>query len=376
MWIEIVGGPKPLWLNEDDCLDKDGDSCSNIMRFPPDTELAQPPTWFKAPEGSQLRHSINWMTHMECRSMRSPMGEILAFYRDVVTRAGLTVSDTLKSTGSMGCTAHLGRRGPGFYAVSDDYSFGIEILEHAGVSFWTIQHRAKVPQPEQPIALPKLPAYRNDVETLRIPMEDEPGAYRIEHSDYKLNFVSMTQERIELVHKASGEEHWASSHALLDAKPAIPNRERPKSLRINWPSLPEWVQFDLDPSSQGSISPYQDEDGTEIWGADTSTLFDGCWRCLFHFCLDWLDNQGFDGTGVERPEHSYYLTILQGGASLNLKFRHERGDSGSLTCLNTLGHMNLRISYEPVRGTTKPPEAIRDSSLLQTAVLRHSFKHY
>jgi hypothetical protein len=162
---------------------------------------------------------------------------------------------------------------------------------------------------------------------------------------------------------------------LLEAKPVLPKRERPKELRINWSSLPEWAQFDLDPSSQGNVSLHQDEDGTEIWSAGTSTLFDGCWRCLFQFCLDWLDSHKFDGSGVERPERSYYVTILQGGASLGLKFQDECGGSGSLTSLNTLGHMNLRISYEAARGTTKPPETIRNSSLLQTAILRHSFKH-
>jgi len=374
MWIEIVGAPKLLWLKEEDCFYRDGQPCVKETLLRRDPEFAAPPEWLMAPAGSQLRHSIHLMGLMECRSMQAKTEEVLAFYRDRVTDAGLTVSDSLQVIGPSGYTAHLSRRGPGFYAVSDTYHLGIEILEHKSMSFWTIQHHAKHPRPE-PDPSRRFPAYKRNAKTRKVATDSEPGVYALKFDDYKLQFISMTPERIELIHEASGEQYFAATQALLDARPIVQKQEHPSRLRTAWTSLPEWVQFDLDPSSQGEIYSNRNENGIEIWSATTSTFFDGCWRCLFKFCLEWLDNQGFDRTGITRPEHSYYVTILQGGASLNLHVQHESGDTVDLTSLNTLGHMSLDIRYKPKPGTAILPGTIGKSSRQQAALLRHSFKH-
>jgi hypothetical protein len=375
MWIEIIGGPKPLWLKEDDCFDKDGNSCSGTVDADWNPKPTPTPEWLTAPENSHIRRSIDFGSRMESRSMQATMDEVLGFYEDRVTRAGLTVTPTLKVAGPSGSTAHFPRAGSGFYAVSDDYHFGIDIWKHAGTSFWTIQHHAKSPRITQFKEPPKLPAYREDLELRRIPHKTKPGAYYLESGDYKLQFVGATTDRVDLTHEDSGEKYWAHKSALFDAKPLIPRRDPPKEELISWSSLPEWVQFDLDPESKGSMYVNLDEEGREVWRASTTVRFDGCWRCLFEFCLDFLDSHGFDPTGIEHPDHSYFVTILQGGASLALHAQHENGDGIGLTSLNTLGHMTLHINYEPVRGAYKPNAISGEDARHHSAKLRRSFKH-
>jgi hypothetical protein len=375
MWIEIIGGPKPLWLKEDDCFDKDGNSCSDTVYADWNPQPTPTPEWLTAPEGSHIRRSVVFGSHMECRSMQATMDEVLGFYEDRVTRAGLTVSPTLQVTSQRGYTAHYPRKGPGFYAESENYHFGIDTWEHAGTAFWTIQHHHKSPRITRFKELPKLRAYRNDVESRRIPHKTKPGAYYLEPGDYKLQFVNVTTARVELTHEGSGDKYWAPTSALFDAKPPIPRRDPPKEESIAWSSLPEWVQFDLDPESDGTVRVNLDEEEREVWRASTTVRFDGCWRCLFEFCLDFLDSHGFDRTGIEHPERSYFVIILQGGACLELHAQHENGDRIGLTSLNTLGHMTLHINYEPVQGTRKPDPILGNHSGHHSAKLRRSFKH-
>jgi hypothetical protein len=41
--------------------------------------------------------------------------------------------------------------------------------------------------------------------------------------------------------------------------------------------------------------------------------FEGSAHDKLEACLNYLDQHGFDGTGIEQPNRSYFLTSFEGG---------------------------------------------------------------
>jgi len=377
MWIEIIGGPKPLWLKEADCFDKDGNSCSTSRKLPPWSPQPIPlPDWFAAPEGSNLRDSFDWgfpgMSREEARSMRGTADQVVKFYENCVRAGGLTIKDSIVVE-SDGRTAHYPRKlGPGFDAESADYHFGIDLWEHSDTTFWTIQHHAKIPL----FPRPKPPAYRSDKVGRWVPDEQIPKALRYESEDYKLSYIEISVGRITLRHEASGEQYSAATSSLLETRPPRPeHKPPPKSERIRWSNLPLWAQFELKPDSVGHLFDEADSNHRPRWGASTGFTFRGCTRCMFQHCLDTLNGLGFDPVGRSRPDHTYFIKILQGGAYLDLCARSESGDEVRINVLNTLGHISHSIRYTARPGTPKPPTLQNDDLESRESRLRRSFIH-
>jgi hypothetical protein len=257
--------------------------------------------------------------------MAASIDHILNFYEDCARAGGLTTMPSLQMKAQVG-VAHLPRFGPGFYADGENYHFGIDAYEHNGITFWTIQHYAKVSTAPRP---PRAP--------------------------FKLRLVSVDDYLAILLDESSGDKYSAPIDALLDSRPVSPEQPRPEENTIAWASLPEWVQFAVKPDSRGKLRGSLSGDHQSDWSANRRGWFKGSPQVMFASCLLWLDERGFDGTGEQKPDRSYYVSILQGGASLNLHARSDTGDRADLTVLNTHGHMSINLNYTPERGAPIPP---------------------
>lgn len=167
-----------------------------------------------------------------------------------------------------------------------------------------------------------------------------------------------------LIDDDSGRRYSTRLSALIDSRPEPANVPRaPRQiLQMLWNSLPGWVQFGASPTAIGELRGYLDTDIETKWWANIRWHFRGDPEAMFISALQWLDDSGFDRTGEQNPDRSYFVSILEGGASLNLHARSERGDKAILTVLDTLGHMSVNINYEPPSGTA-PPTAIRTSEM-------------
>src|SRR5258708_29897720 len=105
MWIEVRGGPGPLWVKHDECHLPSGD-----LAFVNEARQTAPlPDWFEAPADSKLRgcsdmRSFGWPL-IEHRSMQGNAHEVLAFYDGVIGRGGFARSDWLPMGGWPGFRA-------------------------------------------------------------------------------------------------------------------------------------------------------------------------------------------------------------------------------------------------------------------------------
>jgi hypothetical protein len=287
MDIEVRGGPKPLWVRIFGCYLPDGEMAISYHEYPEPPQ----PSWLRVPESCQLREPAGYSKNperpiIESRSMRGDAESILAFYQDCADRGGMVrivnpvVDHALKMT-------QLSRIEPGFYAENSEYFFSLEIFQHKEIVFWTVVHGQKL-----------------------------PSSFRSKKEPKYLLYGGEENGRITLRNPDSGDEYWAPAEAMTDSKPkfilgAKRERERDKELPILWSLLPSWMQFELPTETMGTATPIP---ARNHWAAGISCMkFEGSAHDKLEACLNYLDQHGFDGTGIEQPNRSYFLTSFEGG---------------------------------------------------------------
>lgn len=237
------------------------------------------PEWFRAPEGSLLRGSIEqWggTPWVEDRSMQGSARDVLAHYVDCCRRGGLTMRGE----------PEVGRAAAGFVAGNDEYHFSIDVLADNGLCFWTIQLGIRNAPQAAPVA---------------VEAEDPTAAPIV----------------------------WPT----------------PRTERIEWARLPEWVQFGIPRGTEGELYVDVEGDGRVCRAWVMFEVPGTSPRALLESCLRRLDEYGFDASGAQRPEHSYYLSALQLGHSVTVQVVSEAGERAMVCVLNTLGHVSLNVNY-------------------------------
>jgi hypothetical protein len=313
MWIEVRGGPGALWVQSDECRLPNGE-----LAFVNETWPAPPlPDWFGAPADSALRESsdmrgMGWPL-IEHRSMKANAGQVLTFYKASAERGGLARTEKWPA----------GRAGPGYSAENGEYAFNLDVYEHRDLAFWTIQL-----------------SYKN--------------RKRHQFASPPLLFVGRDDERVTLRHERIGQEYWAPVATARDSEPPTAEREMLREEPLTWSLLPTWVQFGIDNGTEGNAVRNRGQNGAEEWSASIHQRFEGDPQVMFEACLNSLDAHGFDAGGTERPDHTYFISILQGGHSQNAHIRSKEGDRAIVTALNTLGHLMLFIRYSPAQGQSYP----------------------
>jgi hypothetical protein len=317
MDIEVRGGSKLSWVSEFVCYLPDGKMAFSYYKYPEPPQ----PSWLRVPEGSQLREPAGSSKDperpiIESRSMRGDAKNILAFYQDCVDCSGLerienpVVDHALKMT-------QLSRVEPGFYAENSEYYFSLETFQHKEMVFWTVKHGQKLP-----------PSFRS---------KREPKY---------LIFVGEENGRITLRNPDSGDECWAPVGAFCDSEPIYVRqvkRERQKEEPVLWSLLPNWMQFDLEPETWGTAVLIPTAGN---WAAGISCMkFEGSAHDKLEACLTYLDQHNFDGSGIERPNRSYFLTCMTGGRHMNVRIKTEMGESGGVTVVSTLDSPSLYLHY-------------------------------
>jgi len=325
MDIEVRGGSKPLWVSEFGCYLPNGEMAFSYYEYPKLPE----PSWLRVPEGSQLRESASSSKNperpiTENRSMCGDAESILAFYRGCTDCGSLerienpVVDHALKMT-------QLSRVEPGFYAENSEYYFNLETFQHKEMVFWTVKHGQKLP-----------PSFRS---------KREPKY---------LIFVGEENGRITLRNPDSGDECWAPVSAFCDSEPIyfkLAKRERQKEEPILWSLLPAWIQFDLEPETWGSavLIPTSGHLAAGI----SCMKFEESAHDKLEACLNYLDRHNFDGSGIERPDHSYFLSCMTGGRHMRVRFKTESDESGGITVVDTLDSPSLYLNYS-APGTELP----------------------
>lgn len=327
MNIEVRGGSKPLWVCEFDCYLPDGEMAFSYQDYPEPPQ----PSWLRVPEGSQLRDPAGSSKNpeipiFESRSMRGHAESILAFYQECTDCGGLNrIENTV--VGRAQKKFHISRIEPGFYAENSEFFFILDIFQHKETVFWTVEHGQWLPASFHSKWIPKY-----------------------------LIYVGEKKGRITLRDPASGVEYWAPAKAMADSKPkfvsgANREREREKEIPILWSLLPSWMQFDLPPETMGTATPVPI---LNRWAAGISCMkFEGSAHDKLKACLNYLDQNGFDGTGIEQPERRYFLMCMTGGRHMNVRIQAETGERGSVTVVHTLDSPLLYLHYS-VPGTDIP----------------------
>jgi hypothetical protein len=319
MYIEVRGGSKPLWVYEFGCFLPDGEMAFSYHKHP---ELPQP-GWLRVPEGSQLREPAGSTKNperpiFESRSMRGNAESILAFYQDCTDCGGL---DCIENTDVDRARKkiQISRVEPGFYAESSEYFFVLDIFQHKEIVFWTVEYGRKLPH-----------------------------SFRSKKEPKYLLYGGEASGRVTLRNPDSGDEYWASAKVLTDSKPkfilgAKREREQERQVPILWSLLPSWMQFDLPPETEGTAVQIMI---TKRWAVGISCMkFAGSAHDKLQTCLNYLDQNGFDGTGIEQPDRSYFLTCFEGGRHMTAQIKTERGESGSITVVSTLDTPLLYLHY-------------------------------
>lgn len=319
MYIEVRSGSKPLWVNEFGCYLPDGEMAFSYQKHP---ELPQP-SWLRVPEGSQLREPAGSSKNperliFESRSMRGDAESILAFYQDCMDCGGLNrientdVDRALKKI-------RISRIEPGFYAESSEYYIILDIFQHKDIVFWTIEYGRKLP-----------PSFRSKKEPKYLLYSGEDNG------------------RVTLRNPDSGDEYWAPAEAITDSKPrfvlgAKRERERETEVPILWSLLPSWMQFELPPETMGTATLIPT---LNRWTAGISCMkFEGSPHEKLEACLNHLDRHGFDGTGIEQPDRSYFLTCFEGGRHMGVDIKTEIGESGYISVVSTIDTALLYLHY-------------------------------
>ncbi len=242
-------------------------------------------------------------------SGRIAADEVLAFYEGLTSRGGLNRAPE----------PPVGRAVLGFEAANSEHRFTIDLYQHIDLTFWTIQ------------LIDTTVSARSRIPRLRLL---ERGA-----------------ERAILQNTETDEQYFAPTSAVTEVNRSA-NIERYSQSRqmetISWASLPKWAQFGLKVTAGGEIHRHLNDGGQPSWNASLSIpIARGAPKDIFEACLQSLDACGLDGSGIERPDRSYYVSVLQWGHSLNAQVKSEAGECGSVTVLNTLGMLSAHLRYWP-----------------------------
>jgi hypothetical protein len=316
MDIEVRGGSKPLWVSEFGCYLPDGGMAFSYEQYP---ERPQP-SWLRVPEGSQLRESRNSKNPeypmTESRSTCANAAQVLGFYRDCADRGNLVQVESPVVDTRLQMT-QLSRTEPGFFAENEEYYFSVEIFQHKETTFWTVKHGQKLP-----------PAFRS---------KREPKY---------LLFVREENGRVILRNPDTGDEYWARVEATTDSKPPFvlgTRREPAKEVPILWALMPSWMQFDLPNNTVGSAVTIP---VAGCWAAGLPpTRFVGSAHDRLEIFLNSLDEHGFDGSGIERSDRSYFITCMTGGRHMGVRIKTETEESGSITVVSTLDPPVFYLHY-------------------------------
>lgn len=318
MQIEVRDGSRILWVEEFACFLDTGELAFSYHELP---EI-KVPDWYGAPEGSSVREErrSNNLEHPdeELRSMQTESSEVLSFYCDCVRRGGLILTENPVADHALLMT-NLSRVHPGIYAESADYHLSLEIYEHRGISFWRVKHGPGLP-----------PNFRS---------KREPKY---------LILVSAADEKVILRNPDTADELWAPSDSLtnepMDAP--IPKREPKEEVPISWSLVPEWLKTRITLGT--AITASSSFHGEAIAGFSAMKLSRDPKIELEHF-LDQLDSFGFDPTGIERPEHCYYIRPMTGGRQIQVHVREQTGDTTTLTFVSTAQEPILYAYYKTPR---------------------------
>jgi hypothetical protein len=140
---------------------------------------------------------------------------------------------------------------------------------------------------------------------------------------------------------------------MTDSRPAFvlgTRQEREKEEPILWSLLPSWIQFDLPPGTTGTATPI----AAKRWVAGISCMkFKGPAHDRLVSCLNFLDKNGFDGTGIVQPNRSYFLTCMTGGRQMNVLIKTEYRESGRITVVSTFDPPAFGLHYS-ADGTQLP----------------------
>lgn len=319
MQIEVRDGSRVLWVEEFACFLDDGELAFSYHELP---EIIAP-DWYRAPEGSLVREEFKSNNpeypDVELRSMRTETSEVLSFYRDCVRRGGLVMTENPVVDHALQMT-NLSRVHPGFYAKSDDYHLGLEIYAHHGISFWRVKHGPKLP--------PK---------------------FRSKREPRYLILVSMADGKARLRSPETGDELWAPADAFSDGEPRLaefPKHTPPKSVPISWSLVPDWLRIKIAPGTEvTACSSFQ---GGALAGFSSMKLTREPLIDLEGF-LDQLDSFEFDSTGIDCPEHSYYLSPMTGGRHIELRVFAQSGDTAILAFVSTMPEPILYANYSTPR---------------------------
>lgn len=319
MQIEVRGGSKTLWVEEFACFLPNGELAFSYYEMPD----IVPPAWYGAPECSVLReeHKSNNPEHPdeELRSMHAGAAEILMFYKERSLSGGLSLTENPVVNHSLQMT-NLSRVEPGFYGENDDYQLSLDIYEHCGVSFWRVKHGPKL-----------------------------PSGFRSKEEPEYLVFVNESDGKVMLRNPETGDELWAPSDALTDERTRhaqYPRSAAPKKVRVSWSLVPDWLKFAVAPETDVTAS--SSFSGGTLVGFSTMRLTQNPKRELESF-LDRLDAYGFDLSGIQTPDHCYYLRPMAGGRHIAVHVSERSGDKAILTFVSTVPEPVLYAYYQTPR---------------------------
>ncbi|HEY4355840.1 MAG TPA: hypothetical protein VGN16_08845 [Acidobacteriaceae bacterium] len=301
------------WVRATECRLADGTQAfqDSIDR----SAIPPPPEWFSAPPGSTLHDSMVWVCWPEARSMQASCEEVLAFYEELAVANGLVVQGSIE-VGRRSSWVSPSHTVLHMEALSEDFRFDLVVYGYKGTAFWTTQFF-------------RLTGMEN--------FATSPGY---------LVAAGEAGDRLLLRDQWTGKEFWAPLAALVDTRPPEPAPKRPPEPEtILWDSLPEWVQFTLEPGSQGELRRHADVEDLNSWEASITVRHDGCHVCIFEACIETLNARGFATAAAEGTYGTYYVSSFQEGASLNLHVQSTTGERCSVCSLNTLGNMSLSLRY-------------------------------
>jgi hypothetical protein len=310
-WLRVDSGQGVRWVREDECRLRDG-----RLAFVRIIKPVRPvPRWFVPPKNAVVRHwdnppALSRLCNAQICSAFATPEDVMQYYAEVVRRAGLLL-DTEQP--------QVGRATPGFSAHNDEIKFFIDAIQYRNVVFWTIQIGA---------------------------IAEAPSVIRAG----TLKLIGQDEDRLMLQVIETGEECWAPATALADVEPVQIKYDGPREEPITWSALPEWLQFGIPADAMGVLRTYTPPSLDE-WRASIDVPLKIDWREALVSCLQDLDSHGFDATGTQRPNRSYYLSVFQWGHRIEVHILNDN-ERANVTCLDTLGHLSFHVDYRHPRSAS------------------------
>jgi hypothetical protein len=166
--------------------------------------------------------------------------------------------------------------------------------------------------------------------------------------------------RVILRNPDTGDEYWARIEATTDFKPAYflgTTREPEKGVPILWDLLPSWMQFGLPSNTVGSAVTIPRHGSA---AALQLVKFAGSAHDRLGSFLNSLDENGFDGSGIQQSNRSYFLICMTGGRHMDVRIKTETGESGSISVVSTLDPPIFYLHYS-AHGSQLPGPAVSAS---------------